>query len=151
MSESDKHLFPWQHPCRDCNPISQQPSTPVGLPPPAKNGEDRSRTFWAHQTRTTSTNRKQFWHSGSPEVITDGAIRHKTKFLIFSSGGTICLSRVVLELKREKEIEKKQNWLLWQCPLRDRKSSFRPFIYSHSGNELSNSETAWKSIQWKLR
>jgi len=72
-----------------------------------KNGEDRSRTFWAHQTRTTSTNRKQFWHSGSPEVITDGAIRHKTKFLIFSSGGTICLSRVVLELKREKEIEKK--------------------------------------------
>jgi len=65
----------------------------------------------------------------------DGAIRQKTKFLIFSSDGTIRLSLVVLELRRENEITENKNWLLWVCPLRDRKSRFRSFIYSHGGTE----------------
>jgi len=60
----------------------------------------------------------------------DGAIRQKTKFLIFSSDGTIRLSLVVLELRRENEITENKNWLL-----RDRKSRFRSFIYSHGGTE----------------
>ena len=67
----------------DRNPISQQLSTLVGLPPAEKNGEDRSCTFWENWTRRTSTNSKQFWQSGLPELITDGAIWQKTKFPTF--------------------------------------------------------------------
>ena len=62
----------------------------------------------ANRTRRTITNRKQFWLSGSPEVITDGAIRQKTKLPIFSFPGTICLSRVVLELRRKTKFQKKK-------------------------------------------
>jgi len=58
----------------------------------------------------------QFLHSGSPGVITDGAIRQKTKFPIFSSDGTICLSRVVLETASKRIAAR---------PSRDQKSRFR--------------------------
>jgi len=65
-----------QRPLRDSNPILQQSSTPVGLS--------------AREKKRRSTNREQFWLSGSPEVITDGAIRQKTKFPIFPFLKTMC-------------------------------------------------------------
>ena len=36
------------------------------------------------KARHSSTNRKQFWLSGSPEVTTDGATRQKTNLPTFS-------------------------------------------------------------------
>ena len=66
-----------------------------------KNGEGRSRTFWANRTRS-STNQKQFWLPGSPEVIADSDTRQKTNFPAFSFLRTMCLSRVVLKLRRKK-------------------------------------------------
>ena len=48
-----------------------------------------------------------------------------TKFPIFSLPGTICISRVVLELWCGNEIAENKNWLLWQRPSMDRKSRFR--------------------------
>ena len=117
------------------DPVSQESSTSVGLRAREKNGEGRSRTFWANRTPRSSTNRKQFWLPGLPEVITDGAIRQKTKFPTFSFPGTTCLPRVVLELRRKNEISEKESWLPWQRPSKIRKSRFRSFICSHSGTE----------------
>ena len=68
-----------------------------------KNGEDRSRTFWTNWTRS-STNRKKLWQSGSPEVIKDSAIRQRQNFLYFLCRNHICISRVILELRRKNEI-----------------------------------------------
>ena len=81
----------------------------------------------------------------------DGAIRQKTKFLIFSSDGTIRLSLVVLELRRENEITENKNWLLWVCLLRDRKSRFRSFIYSHGGTERWKPRENPSSGSWDNR
>jgi len=39
MSKNDKNLFHWHRPLRDSNPISQQSSTPVGLPAGEKAAE----------------------------------------------------------------------------------------------------------------
>jgi len=101
-----------------------------------KNGEDRSRTFWANRTRRSSTDRKQFWLCR----ITRGHYGwyHSTeeKFPIFSVGG-MCLSLVILELRRKKRNSRK--WKLVAVatyrPLKIRKSGFRSFMYCHSGTE----------------
>jgi len=104
MSENDENLFPWQRLLRD---NGKRPNFAwiiyAGRPSSwRKNGEGWSRTFWTNPTRTSSTNRKQFWLSESPEDITDGATEQKTKFPTFSFPATMCLSRVVLELRRKK-------------------------------------------------
>ena len=71
-----KKNFPRQRPLRDSNPISQESSTPVGLLAGEKNGEGRrSRTSWANRTRRSNTNPKQFWLTGSPEIVMYGAPR----------------------------------------------------------------------------
>ena len=138
MSENDENLFPWQRPLRDSNQILQQSSTPVGLPAGEKNGENRSHTFWANRTWKSSKNRKQFWLSESAEVITDGAIRQKTKFPTFSLPETMCVSRVVFELRRKNEISEKESWFSWKRPLKNQKSRLRLIIYSHGGTEREN-------------
>jgi len=137
MSENDENLFPWQRPLRNGDPVSQESSTPVGLPAGEKNGEGRSRTFWADRTRRSSTNRNKFWLSGSPEVITDGAIRQKTKFPTFSfPSSTVFLSRVVFELRRKKRNFGKRKLVAMATSLKNSKTPMlRSFIYSHSGTE----------------
>jgi len=100
--------------------------------------------FWANRTRRSSTNRKQFWLSRSPEVITNGAVRLKTKFRIFSFPGPYAYLASFWSYGQKTKFQKNESWLLWQL-----KSRFRSFIYSHSGTGL------WKpyekSVQWKSR
>ena len=110
MSENDENSFLWQHPLRDSNPIFAAIIN-TGRPTSWRiNGKNRSRTFWANRSWKSSTNRKQFCLSGSPEVITDGAIRQKTKFPTFSFPGTMCVSHVVLELQRKKTKARLSGW-----------------------------------------
>ena len=107
MSENNKNLFPWQRPLRDPTDFATIIYA-IRATSCREDDEDRSRTFWANRTRRTSTNRKQFCHSESPE----GVIPQKTNFRVFSSRVTIFVSRVVLELRRENEIAKKTKKLV---------------------------------------
>ena len=75
-------FVPVKSPLRDCNTILQQSYMPVGLPA-GKNGKNQSSTFWANWTRWTSTNWKQFWLSGSPQLSQQYvATGHTSAFII---------------------------------------------------------------------
>jgi len=80
----------------------------------------------------STTNRKQFWLSGSPEVTTDGAIRQETIFPIFIFRDHMPISRRFGVTAKKTKLQKNENWLPWQRPLglKIRKSRFRSFIYS---------------------
>jgi len=100
-----------------------------------KNGKDRSCTFWANRTRRTSTNQKQFWQSGSTDVITDGAIRQKTKFPIFSFPGIICHIASFWSYGVKIKFQKTKVGCYGNVPPMNWKSRFRSFIYRHSETE----------------
>ena len=140
MSENHKNLLMWQHPS---GVGGSQPNFAAiiyaGRPTTCrKNGEDRSCTFWENWTRRTSTNSKQFWQSGLPELITDGAIWQKTKFPTFLLLELYVYLASFWSYDVKTKLQKKTKIgceLLWQHPLRDQKSRFSSFSYSHSGTE----------------
>jgi len=137
MSENNSKMknVPVATSLRDSNPISQESSTPVGLPAGEKNGEDRSRTLWANRTGS-SINRKQFWLAR----VTRGHCGwcHSTEdkiSYIFLSPDRVPIWRRFGVAAKENEISEKDSWLPWQRPLKILKSRFRSFMYSHSGTE----------------
>jgi len=73
---------------------------PVGLPAGEKKTVKIGRVLFEQIGPEAAVQTgSSFGSQGSPEVITDGAIRQKTKFPIFSFPWTMCLSHVILELR----------------------------------------------------
>ena len=58
----------------------------------------------------------------------------------FFDSRCICLSRIVLELRRENEIVQNKNWLLWQRLLRNE-------IYENQGSDRSSTAECWNRMK----
>jgi len=85
----------------------------------------------------SSTNREQFWLSGSPEVTIDGAIRQETIFPIFIFRDHMPISRRIGVTAKKTKLQKKRKLVAMTTSLRLENSKIEVQIVhlQHSGTE----------------
>jgi len=118
-----------------------------------KNGKNRWHTFWANWTQRTNTNWKQFWLSVISVSVTQGHHRwyHSTEdkisHIFFSLDRMPLLCRSGVTAKKTKFQKTKVGCygiVLWKFVKQGSDRSSTPIAEP-------DGETAWKSVQSKLR
>jgi len=135
MSENDENLFPRQRPLRDSDPISQESSTPVGLPAGGKTGKVGRVLFeqiWLEGAGQTGSSFSSQGYQMSLRMV---QFNRRQNFLYFHLLGPYGYLASFWSYGEKNEISENESWLLWQRPLKIKKTSFSSFIYSNRGTE----------------
>jgi len=130
MSENDKNLFPWQRPLRDSNPISQESSTPVGLPAGEKTAKIGRVLFEQLGLEGAVQTGSSFGSQGHPRSLWMVPFDKDKISYIFSWGRHVPISHRFGVTVKKIKIAENENW-----SLKIQKSRFRPFVYSHGRTE----------------
>ena len=131
----------------DRNHRNHQSSTPISLPAGEKTAKIGRVLFEQIGPEGAVQTGSSFGCAGSPEGITDGAIRQKKNFLYFLSGACAYLSSF-WSYGEKNEIAENENWLPWQ------RTVHWKFENRGSGRSCTaiaepNGENRVKIVQWK--
>jgi len=111
MTENDENLLPRQRPLRDSNPISHESSTPVGLPAGAKAAKIVRVLFAQIGPEGVVQTGSSFGSRGHPRSLRRcRSTEDKISYIFLTRA--MCLSRVVLELRRKKRSFRKKRKLV---------------------------------------